>query len=536
MDAIRKRAKWAPERRPGRLPSALLGVGCAALALALYLATLAPGVLYYERPLLLDSVMLQVQATVLGITGPTGEPTWVMLTHLFTYLPGEEAYLTNLASAVYASVAVLLVYVAGYLLTRRPAAAAAGAIAFGVGGTFWSQAVITEIYTMNALFIALSTVSLLVWRDRRRDRYLLVSAFLLGLSLTNHLTSGILLPAAALFVALVDRRKLLRPGLILKGAGCFALGLAPYLYLPIRASMNPPMNEADPSSFGRFMEFVSGSDLTSALWVFGPLELPGRLWLYIQHLASDFNLFVLAAAAVGLAALLAADRAAAALLGVPYLGWLFYALEYDIYDVEIYFIPTYLMLCLWASVGAGVLLGEGERLLRMAGREATLSRGVVGTLLVLAPLFGVWETFSEEDRSEDYEGRRIIETVAAEAERGSTVLHHRGAVWYLILVEGRRQDLTIADPWYPSWTRHQDIVWPRDAGLTTEYLERGEGDRSGVTLATEALAESDDPVYLIDQPAVNVVRFYRAGYRFEAVEEGVLYRLVPPDDGSYGLL
>lgn len=506
----------------------LLGAAVTLLPFVLYLATLAPDVLYYDRPLLLDSVMLQVQATVLGMTGPTGEPSWVMLTHLFTYLPGEEAYLTNLASAVYASVAVLLVYVAGCLLTWRPVAAAAGALAFGVGGTFWSQAVITEIYTMNAMFIALSTVSLLLWRDRRSDRYLLFSAFFLGLSLTNHLTSGIMLPAAVLFVTLVNYRKLLQPVLLLKGAGCFVLGLLPYLYLPIRASMDPPMNEADPSSPGRFLEFVSGSDLTGVLWVFGPQELPGRLWLYIQHLASDFNPFVMLAAAVGIMALLIADRPAAALLGVPYLAWLLYALEFNIFDVEIYFIPTYLMLCLWTSVGAGVLLALAERLLSEARRWELLGRGAIGALVALAPLFGVWETFAEEDRSEDYRGRKIIETVAAKAERGSTVLHHRGAVWYLLLVEERRQDLTIADPWYPSWTRYQDIVWPRNAGLSTEYLKRGKGDRSGVTLAAEALAETGEPVYLIDQPTMDAATFYQAGYGFEAVEEGILYRLVPP--------
>ncbi|HZY64869.1 MAG TPA: membrane protein, partial [Rubrobacteraceae bacterium] len=168
-------------------------------------------------------------------------------------------------------------------------------------------------------------------------------------------------------------------------------------------------------------------------------------------------------------------------------------------------------------------------LLSGAGRGKLLGRGMTRALFVLAPLFGVWETFAEEDRSEDYRGRKIIETVAAEAERGSTVLHHRGAVWYLLLVEERRQDLIIADPWYPSWTRYQDIVWPRDAGLSTEHLERGEGGRrSGVTLATEALAETGGPVYLIDQPALNAANFYQAGYGFEVVEEGILYRLVPP--------
>ena len=52
---------------------------------------------------------------------------------------------------------------------------------------------------MNALLISLTLVSLLLWRDRGRDRYLLLAAFLAGLCLTHHLTSGLLLPASLLF-------------------------------------------------------------------------------------------------------------------------------------------------------------------------------------------------------------------------------------------------------------------------------------------------------------------------------------------------
>ena len=154
----------------------------------LYLMTLAPTVLYYDRPLLLDSVMLQAQATTLGMTGPTGEPTWVMLTHLFTYLPfGDPVYRTNLSSAVYAAGAVLMVFLAGLLLTRRFLAAAAAALAFGLGSVFWSQTVITEIYTLNAFLIMLPLFTLLVWREvrtwgdsRRNVGHLAVAAALRG--------------------------------------------------------------------------------------------------------------------------------------------------------------------------------------------------------------------------------------------------------------------------------------------------------------------------------------------------------------------
>jgi len=71
---------------------------------------LAPDVLYYQRPVLLDAAMFQAQAYVLGVTHLTGYPTYLLLTHLFTYLPfGDPAYRVNLASAVFGAVAVFLV-------------------------------------------------------------------------------------------------------------------------------------------------------------------------------------------------------------------------------------------------------------------------------------------------------------------------------------------------------------------------------------------------------------------------------------------
>src|SRR5215204_7788186 len=167
-------------------------------------ATLAPTILPYDLPDLLGVPMLQMQVCVLDMTHPTGYPSYILFSQLFTYLPfGDCAYRVNLASATYAALAVLSVFAAGYLLGRRVAAAAAAALAFGVGVTLWSQAVIAEVYTLNALFVALTLLALLLWRERRKDRYFLLSAFLVGLSLTNHLPSGLLLPASLLFVALV---------------------------------------------------------------------------------------------------------------------------------------------------------------------------------------------------------------------------------------------------------------------------------------------------------------------------------------------
>src|SRR5215203_2443653 len=526
-----------PPGGEGRLRKAgvlLAGLGVFVLVLVLYLRTLAPTVLYLQDPKLLDAVMLQMQVSVLGITHPTGYPTYLMVTHLFTYLPfGDQAYRVNLASAVYAALAVVAVYAAGLLLSRRVVAAASGALAFGVGMALWSQAVIAEVYTLNALLVSVTIVVLLLWREYRKDRYLLLSAFLVGLCLTNHLTSGLLLPASLLFVTLVDWRRLVDVKLVLKGAGLFVLGLTPYLYLPIRAAMDPPMEANNPTNFERFWYVVSGGNLTGSFFSFGPSELPGRMVFYWEHLLDNMPFLVVMVALTGVVIMLLKDRAAGIFLGFLICGWLFHAVENNIPDIDLYFIPTYLVLSLWAAAGLGTLLAEVESLISDFPGVANGSILILlSAMLLVLPLLSVRETYAKDDMSGVYRGRKEIEAVADNAAPNATILHHRSSMWYMVLVERRRRDLTIVDPFFHNKeVAYADIVWPDDIDLATTDRRYGTDDLSGVTTAKKAAKEGR--VYVLDQGATNPERFQNAGFEVVPVRAGLLYELVPPGKEPY---
>lgn len=473
-------------------PDAPLAALCGLLAFLLYLATLAPTVLYYS-PRNFDSAHLQVVASVLGIPSYTGYPTYAMLAHLFTYLPfGDPAYRVNLASAVFAAFAVAALYLLCRRLGAGCLASAAGTLAFGLSRTFWGQAVIAEVYTLHMLSIVLFLFALLLWRERRRDRHLLLAAFLGALALTNHLTSLFSLPAGLLFIAATERRSLARPRLLLAGSGTFLLGLLPYLYLPVRASMDPPLVGAgpagDPSTLSGFLDLVSGGEHKGRILAFGPEELPERLGLYLSELTANLNPALLALALVGLATLGRRDRAALALFGTVFALNLGYALEYDIEDVAIYFIPTYFVLAIFLAFGASVVI---ER-----ARKARL-RSVAALLVAGAVAAGLPGAHAASDRSDDYHGREIVETVAQSALPGSTVLYHGRSLHYMQLVEGRREDLRLVDPFY-----------------TADWVERAE----------RALQRG--PVYVLYPGATNARLFREAGYELIPAREGMLYRVV----------
>jgi hypothetical protein len=528
-----------PLRRWG---AALLGVTVTIFVGILYLGTLAPTVLPYGAPDTFDSPMLQAEVSVLGVGHPTGYPTYMMLTHLFTYLPlGDPAYRVNLASAVYGVVAVLVVYLAGLRLGRRALGAAAGTLAFGLSGTFWSQATIGEVYTLEALLVALVIFVLLVWREGREDRDLLLSAFLIGLSLTHHLTSVLLVPAALAFVFLTERRIFSRTVLMLKGLGLFLLGLLPLLYLPVRAVMHAPLNEADPSTPWRFLLLVTGGSFLAESSEKGRHCSPSslaladpstKLQLLGDHLLAQFPLFLMAVGALAALYLLFTDRASAVLLGTLFFGGLGQAavyLQLGIEDFYVFLIPAFLVFGLCISVGLGALLRWVESL-----AIAPVARGsflvFFSALMLALPLLGVREAYARHDRSEDYGASRTIETVASNVEKGATVLHHRSPLWYMVLVERRRRDLTLIDPFCTSWDRHTDVVWPDQISAAEAADLYGTDDTTGVEAARRAAGSG--PVYLVANGRARLDSFREAGFEVAPVEKsGSLYEIVPGDRG-----
>jgi hypothetical protein len=260
-------------------------------------------------------------------------------------------------------------------------------------------------------------------------------------------------------------------------------------------------------------------------------RLPGEYFL------GQFPAALVPVGIVGLLYLFYGNRPAALLLTVPFLGWSAHGLLYTFVDFYIFFIPAYLMFGLFVAAGAGFLLRGVEG---MAGGvlsrklpaaiPATAVPVLLAALLLAIPLAGVPETYPDVDRSDDYRGREIIENVAREAEQGATVLHHRSNLWYMVLVERRRRDLTLVDPFNTAWVRYTDMVWPAPVDRREAAARYGTGDENGVEAAR--LTARKGPVYLLNQDDLNTGAFERAGFEvIPADDEGILYELIPQGNG-----
>jgi 4-amino-4-deoxy-L-arabinose transferase-like glycosyltransferase len=226
---------------------------------------LALGLLYWRtaaRDIVVgDSPELIATAVVLGVAHPPGYPLFTLVAHLFTLLPIEPLpFRVNLLSVVCHVLAVGLVYLTGWRLTRRRDAAAAAALILGVNQLYWTWSLAAEVFPLNDLLVALLLYLLVVWNERpARSWPLVLAALVFGLGLANHQTIALVAPGIAYLLWRHGAALLRRPVVLGVCAVALVAGLTPYLYLPWAASRQPPLAWGDPTAPGYLLQLVTRS-------------------------------------------------------------------------------------------------------------------------------------------------------------------------------------------------------------------------------------------------------------------------------------
>lgn len=362
--------------------SRLIAAGLFIASLALYLGTLAPSVV----TLFDDSLEFQLVTYQLGIAHPTGYPLYTLLGKLFTFLPvGNVAYRVNLMSAVFGAATVALVYrLIWQLVDPRPGSRTAirvpswpahlggitGAALLAVGQVFWRQATIAEVYTLNAFFVVL-----LLWLALRlpadnpqtSGRRVVGLAFVFGLSLTHHRTVVLLLPALLIYLWLVCRPVIFNrrvAGLSLLGG---LLPLLLYAYLPLRGHIGS-LDGTYQNTWAGFWRQVSAGGY--GLFIFGnPFGHQRNLAFYLQLLSNQF--YTTIPGLIGLVYLFRLGRKPWLLLtGLAFVTYTVFNLFYHVTDIDVFFIPVFVLWAAWSGVGAAFLLHTAATLRFKAWRPA----------------------------------------------------------------------------------------------------------------------------------------------------------------------
>ncbi len=197
-----------------------LGWLCFLIAATTYLLTVEPTASFWDCPEFIS------QGYKLDIGHPPGNPIFMLTARFFITLFGGEATNAALAvnsmSALLSAATILLLFWTITHLVRRLVvkddatdvtltqmlvifgSGICGALAYTWSDTFWFSAVEGEVYAFSSFCTALVFWLILKWENRadqpHSDRYLILIAYVIGISIAVHLLNLLCIPAIVLVV------------------------------------------------------------------------------------------------------------------------------------------------------------------------------------------------------------------------------------------------------------------------------------------------------------------------------------------------
>lgn len=200
-----------------RLINNITGWGIFAVAALTYLLTIEP------TASLWDCGEFIASAYKLEIGHPPGSPVFMILGRIFSLFAGGNqeyvAAMVNSLSALASAFTILfllwtITHLARKILVKEEkqltlpviiaimGAGVVGALAYTFSDSFWFSAVEGEVYATSSLFTAAVFWAILKWEDvageKHADRWIILIAFLMGLSIGVHLLNLLALPAIVL--------------------------------------------------------------------------------------------------------------------------------------------------------------------------------------------------------------------------------------------------------------------------------------------------------------------------------------------------
>lgn len=533
------------------------------LVFLLYAVTLAPTTAFWDTSEYIAS------SHILAIPHPPGNPLFVVLAKAWTLLLAPTglsvAVRVNLFSAFMSATAHGLWFLVIHHVLRsfssdrlfRLVGAGASVLVSATAFTVWNQSNVNEkVYTVSLLTIALVSWLVIRWKERighgKDGNLLVLIAFILALSVGNHLMAFLAAPAIGVFILLTHPKALLDRKLYPAVLGAALVGLSIHLFLPIRAKLDPVIAEGAPecaavteallsvATYGRAgcqplndalrrtqfkAEGVPGpgfsgprqaslsSQMTNYLqyfdwqWaraldgtntVFANLRLPFTvlftglgLWGALAHFRRDrksFWYFLILFGTLSVAL-------------VYYMNFKYgYALEpavqdrglHEVRERDYFFIGSFSVWGLWAGIGIALLWREAALALK-----SSLLRTIPILGLALIPLVANWSWAS---RADDWAARDWAHNLLMSVEPYG-VLFTNGdndtfPLWYMQEVEGVRQDVTVivstlfSSAWYVEQLRDLTIPCPEGVSATD--------DPTRIICQRAYTAKNTDSIYVSD--------------------------------------
>ncbi len=467
------------------------------LIFIVYLTTLAPSVVEID-----SGELATVQAT-LGIAHPTGYPLFTMIGYFFSLipLPFTKIYQLNLLTAIWCSLgAGIFIYTSKLILdnlinflpskeikNEKPAnkkkkqqakedksksmvssipevkkylAAITGGLILAFSQTYWFQSTSVEVYSLQLFLINLIILSLAkayLYKDSAEKAFLknpwFTFAILLALGFSNHMTTLFILPGAAYLYFEKYRFNTVsfkRIGLML--LIFFPVLVLIYSYLPIRASQNPALDWGNPTNLSRILRHISGKQYQ--VWLFSSTAAAKtQLTHFVDTLPAQFSISLFICF-IGLFAAFIRAKKFFIFATITFVFTVLYSINYDIHDIDSYFLLADVMLGFFAVFGTVHLLS----ILKMERYKYAVPAFLIGIFVLIE----VYNNYPDVNQNDTYTFKDYTTGILKSVDKNSVIFSYEwdyfvSASYYFQYVEHLRPDVTVVDKELlrRSWYYHQ---------------------------------------------------------------------------------
>ena len=247
--------------------------------------------------------------------------------------------------------------------------------------------------------------------------------------------------------------------------GALVLGLGIYVYLPISAAQNPPVNWGNASTAGGILWMVTGRAYQDYLFGAPLASTPSQILNLIELVFIQLNPLGIFLGLVGLVPLWTRDRWFIVVSLVAILAMGGYSLSYFTVDSDVNTIPAFMLISIWAGAGfqwvASAIAEGAERLAarrRMTSPKALPALAVILVGVAAIPVAAVLLNYETQKLRDDARATNYAAGVMAVVADHSTVLSTEEgpafSMWYANYVEAADRDiLPVAVPllqfeWY----------------------------------------------------------------------------------------
>ncbi|HVA32867.1 MAG TPA: DUF2723 domain-containing protein [Candidatus Baltobacteraceae bacterium] len=425
-----------------------------------------------------DTAELQGVPYILGIAHPTGFPLYVLVGYVWSHLFAVDsiAFRMNVMTAVTMAAATLAAYAVAVELGAHRLVALFAALWYAFTQDVWAHANRAEAQVLAVTCGSFAIYAYIRWMKGGRDAWFAAAFALLGLGMAAHPNLLWLFPGLLVGALIAKSRPSLR--LVAGSLVLTALGLALYLYLPLRSAyvvahgLDPTLplgtnggifwNYNNPSTPAGLLMDLSGDQSGAPSYFlssFNPVHLQAALWAFITGIGEQFGAFVLVLVAVGAYNAWKRDWRTTLFLCVACTAALLFSVTYSNESD----VGRYRLLALWLAVPLLGFVVPRD----WTGWKPALAQ--IALVLFLASGTGMalasGHSFFEHAPGEG--GRWVIDAVRPDVPRGSVILVDwldATSLAYGAYVDGSLPDRIIVSGWNPAevpryrqWARSRPV-------------------------------------------------------------------------------